>query len=160
MDGQHFKIERIIFFDGRFGLISVAPIVKGVHQNKNLNYKWFFPWVGHLPYKIAHQIKCWAPLVLGHKKSYVCTYLFWVSPTFRLDTPNLHILSIGDVPSMSTNSIVTFYNHNPILVHSPDQQNWVRIANVPINATPLGHKLRVFKGPFNRRSDFSLSIRN
>ena len=40
---------------------------------------------------------------------------------------------------MSTNSIISFHNHDPILVHwlSWDQQNWARRANFLIRATPF-----------------------
>ena len=36
---------------------------------------------------------------------------------FRLDVPNLEILKIGDIPGMSSNSIMPFHNLDPKLVH-------------------------------------------
>ena len=50
-------------------------------------------------------------------------------PTFLgLDVPNLQILQIGDIPGMSTSSIMPFHNHVSKLVHwlSQGQQNWPR----------------------------------
>ena len=36
---------------------------------------------------------------------------------FRLDVPNLEILPCGDIPSISTNSIMPFHNVDPKLLH-------------------------------------------
>ena len=36
---------------------------------------------------------------------------------FSTDVPNLEILSIGDIPGMSSNSIMTFHNYVSTLVH-------------------------------------------
>ena len=45
-----------------------------------------------------------------------------------LEVPNLEILRIGDLPDISTNSIMPFHNHASILVHrlSQGQHNWPR----------------------------------
>ena len=48
------------------------------------------------------------------------------STCLGLKVPDLEILRIGDLPGMSTNSIMPFYNHASMLVHrlSQGQQNW------------------------------------
>ena len=41
---------------------------------------------------------------------------------FRFNVPNLQILQIGDIPSLSTNFIIQFHNHDAMLV----PQLWAR----------------------------------
>ena len=86
----------------------------------------FFSWVGRLPYKNVTKSNVLYP--------YICNVLsqkglFEVLPVFvRLVIPDLQILQIGCTPSMSTNFIITFHNHDGMLVQwlSQDQQNWDR----------------------------------
>ena len=71
-----------------------------------------FPWEAHVPCKIAHQLSFYVLLMLGHTKWYLGSlwpFTGWRSPIYRFP-------QIGDLPSMSTNSIIPFHNHDPILV--------------------------------------------
>ena len=61
-------------------------------------------------------------------------------PTYLgLDVPNLQILSIGDIPGMSTSSKIPFHNVDPTLVHrlSRAQQNLPGGLIFVDQATPL-----------------------
>ena len=66
--------------------------------------------------------------------------LLKITPTFfRSNVPNFEILQVGDIPDMSSNSIMSFHNDLSMLVHclSRHQQNRPHGVDLLISATPL-----------------------